>query len=421
MTCTLRGMLTVAVAAGLLAGCSSSGGSGSPSGDGGGGRDATRADTATIACKPGTKSACTCPGGGSSGVHVCNTNGEGYGACTGCSTTDATTHEDASDAGKSPHPRKDASVDAAKEEDAARHDAEKTDAHEKDASHKRDASHPKDASHAKDSSGHDATGHDAAGHDATGYDAAGYDATGYDATGYDATGYDATGYDASPPPLGCTFGDHTCYGQQPGDLPAYGTWVDNGTCSGATPACLGGYCVECLPGATECSGNTIEACDGSGQWEPSADCAQPTPACSESGGTTSCICPGGYTICGYACVDLMTDSNNCGGCGVPCTGAGEACQYGTCVPTWTYLWNTYLAAGTPGDCSACHMAGYYYGSCDDPVDCYDFIGNGQWGGLTAGGGLFTWDNGYMPPSGTTSLPQADIDFGAWIAAGSPDN
>lgn len=120
-------------------------------------------------------------------------------------------------------------------------------------------------------------------------------------------------------------------------------------------------------------------------------------------------------------MDLLTDNGNCGSCYRPCYGTGEGCQNGTCVPTWTYLFNTYLAAATPGNCAACHGAGYYYGSCDDPVDCYELIGNGQYGGLSTGGGFFSWDLGGMPPSGPTSLPQADIDFAAWIAAGSQDN
>jgi len=442
MTCALKGILTVVIAAGLLVGCSSSGGAGSTS-DGGGSRDGTRTDTSSGACKPGTKSSCECPGGDPSGVKVCNAKGDGYGACTGCSTTDASTGADASDAGHPVQHHKDARVDAPEDAsggdasggdaasfdatatDATRKDATERDATEKDASRK-DAG-KKDASE-KDATGRDVSGKDSAGHDAAEYDAPGFDAAGHDAAGQDATAVDATGHDAPAP--GCTFGDQICNGQQPEICTASGTWTDLGTCSGSTPACLGGSCVECSPGVTACTGSTgsglgtgIETCSGSGQWEPSVPCSQPTPACSEGGGTPSCICPGSYAICGSACVDLDTDNANCGRCGNPCTGTGESCQNGTCVPTWTYLFNTYLAAGTPGNCAACHYVGYYgySGGCDDPVDCYDFIGNGLWGGLSAGGGLFSWDEGDMPSGGPTSLPQADIDFGAWIAVGSPDN
>ena len=42
-------------------------------------------------------------------------------------------------------------------------------------------------------------------------------------------------------------------------------------------------------------------------------------------------CTSGLTACGDRCVDLRTDSQNCGGCGVPC-GSDEACVQGACVP-----------------------------------------------------------------------------------------
>jgi hypothetical protein len=41
--------------------------------------------------------------------------------------------------------------------------------------------------------------------------------------------------------------------------------------------------------------------------------------------------------------------------------------------------------------------------------------------LSNGGSLFSWDEGFMPPDGPTSEPQAEADFAAWIAAGSQNN
>jgi hypothetical protein len=42
-------------------------------------------------------------------------------------------------------------------------------------------------------------------------------------------------------------------------------------------------------------------------------------------------CPAGESVCAGACVDLATDSNNCGRCGAPC-GTSEFCSSGICVP-----------------------------------------------------------------------------------------
>lgn len=41
-------------------------------------------------------------------------------------------------------------------------------------------------------------------------------------------------------------------------------------------------------------------------------------------------CPGGMTLCGEICVNLQTDSSNCGDCGNACP-AGMTCNGGTCV------------------------------------------------------------------------------------------
>jgi hypothetical protein len=37
-----------------------------------------------------------------------------------------------------------------------------------------------------------------------------------------------------------------------------GTWVTSKTCTGLTPFCSGGACVECLPGTTQCSTTALE-------------------------------------------------------------------------------------------------------------------------------------------------------------------
>src|SRR6266700_2740471 len=40
-------------------------------------------------------------------------------------------------------------------------------------------------------------------------------------------------------------------------------------------------------------------------------------------------CPAGQMACGTVCVDTSSDSQNCGGCGIPCAGS-KTCQGGQC-------------------------------------------------------------------------------------------
>jgi len=94
------------------------------------------------------------------------------------------------------------------------------------------------------------------------------------------------------------------------------------------------------------------------------------------------------------------------------------------TPTWTDLYNTYLSSATAtiGDCDgSCH----HHSECSSPSACYTWIGSPSaqknYGALSNGGGLLSWDNGYMPTTGPSSDPTAEAAFAAWIAAGSPNN
>ena len=55
----------------------------------------------------------------------------------------------------------------------------------------------------------------------------------------------------------------------------------NPACSGATPLCLVGNCVACLPGAIQCSGNTPHTCGDAGAWQALPTCGGTTPVCSK--------------------------------------------------------------------------------------------------------------------------------------------
>jgi hypothetical protein len=72
-------------------------------------------------------------------------------------------------------------------------------------------------------------------------------------------------------------------------------------------------------GAPNC-GNPGQPCCGAGV------CYQAGTVCSAGG--TCMACPTGQTDCSGRCVNLMTDLNNCGGCGNVCN---EACVAGVCT------------------------------------------------------------------------------------------
>jgi sugar lactone lactonase YvrE len=152
-------------------------------------------------------------------------------------------------------------------------------------------------------------------------------------------------------------------------------WCGN-ACSAAhgTPACVGGKCVvsTCDPGYADCDKNPSNGCEtalgatgscpcdalhGDCDHDPANGCetSLDTPqncgacgaSCSAPNGTPACdqgvcgiaSCDAGFADCDCTVadgceVDLRSDVNNCGGCGVVCTapaGKTAACAAGQCV------------------------------------------------------------------------------------------
>jgi hypothetical protein len=66
--------------------------------------------------------------------------------------------------------------------------------------------------------------------------------------------------------------------------------------------------------------SSLVACGGCGQ-------ACPVEASCQAG---QCVCPGGETACGYACIDTATSPSHCGGCDQSCA-PGQACVGGQCT------------------------------------------------------------------------------------------
>lgn len=76
-------------------------------------------------------------------------------------------------------------------------------------------------------------------------------------------------------------------------------------CSGETPACLKGSCVACTPGATKCSGNSVQTCNAQGAWEAPTDCPAATPVCDGNVCAPPPSCAGLAADCG------ATGSDSC--------------------------------------------------------------------------------------------------------------
>jgi hypothetical protein len=164
-----------------------------------------------------------------------------------------------------------------------------------------------------------------------------------------------------------------------GNKLSYGTDMnDNGILEAAeatgsifvcSPSCgqyqCGGQCGACGSGFA-CQQGVCSDVDECNAETPVCD---PNASCSNASGSYSCACREGYegdgktcvfipqcsaTTCGEACVDIQTDKNNCGGCGVSCS-ANQACAAGVCVgsgqlrftSTWSRNGDIDVWVGTP--------------------------------------------------------------------------
>lgn len=123
--------------------------------------------------------------------------------------------------------------------------------------------------------------------------------------GSDAGGTAAMSGGAGGSTPACTTGATRCSGLQP-EVCASDEWFASGAaCSGATPVCLNGRCVECNPGTEEClNPNQPGVCDASGFFVASGPaCTAVTPQCLDN----TCV----------ACdSDNVRAAGYCGDCGV---------------------------------------------------------------------------------------------------------
>jgi hypothetical protein len=83
---------------------------------------------------------------------------------------------------------------------------------------------------------------------------------------------------------------------------------------------------KCAPSLTNCFGNCVDLKSDS---DNCGTCGMSCPSgfvCDKR----RCVCPSGETACNGECVDLQSDPDNCAVCGLTCTG-GKVCSGGVCV------------------------------------------------------------------------------------------
>src|SRR5580700_7607203 len=93
---------------------------------------------------------------------------------------------------------------------------------------------------------------------------------------------------------------------------------------------------------------------------------------------------------------------------------------GGTAPTWTQIYTSYFAPGTPGNCTNCHPG------TNSPKCMYSYLqGRGQLGGSSPSltsptSSCLSWYGGNMPPLGPQNA-QAVSQMNAWAAAGAMNN
>lgn len=123
-------------------------------------------------------------------------------------------------------------------------------------------------------------------------------------------------------------------GQKKGALGAVGQPPkSDGTCDVRLTLC-GGACRDLDSDKANC-GTCANACTGAKTCSSGA-CTAPLPPPPDAGppdaapDAPTATCSEGQGFCAGACIDVLFDGNNCGACGVTCTG-GKMCVRAICM------------------------------------------------------------------------------------------
>ncbi|MDB4946244.1 MAG: Tryptophan synthase alpha chain [Labilithrix sp.] len=153
--------------------------------------------------------------------------------------------------------------------------------------------------------------------------------------------------DSGPESPDCPKGQHICNGTCVSLTdPIYG--CGDPSCqpcasTHSTMACQGNKCVVagCDPGYSNCNGLAADGCE-TDLAKPqtcgscNANCAPATPLCAASGSTFVCTngcTPSAPVNCNNTCVNLLTNTNNCGACNMKCPvvpNSTATCDTGAC-------------------------------------------------------------------------------------------
>jgi hypothetical protein len=157
----------------------------------------------------------------------------------------------------------------------------------------------------------------------------------------------------------CCAGGCTTLGSDVNDCGACGNVCP--TPENATAACTGGVCgFVCASGFGDCDGNPSNGCEAA--LDTVENCGGCGNQCPTVGGVCHDIGHGGFrcactslddVICDGQCVDLTTDSDNCGACGAAC-GAGLVCNGGGCCPSGQgFCDGVCTGLGNDANCASC--------------------------------------------------------------------
>jgi hypothetical protein len=146
---------------------------------------------------------------------------------------------------------------------------------------------------------------------------------------------------------------------------------------GTIVSCVAGQCVvpygSCIPGFAHCTANSNDGCETDLSRPANCGgclqtCSIYAPSCVSQSGSFNCVptCTPPLQACGYACVDVSSDPNNCGACNSYCylPNAQATCTHGTCAVLSCY--NPDFA-----DCTADPGCETRLGSADDCSRCGD--------------------------------------------------
>lgn len=94
------------------------------------------------------------------------------------------------------------------------------------------------------------------------------------------------------------------------------------SCSGCSGTCCNS---QCFAAGLQCCGCDVHVCVASGfiLFSCSAGACPANSYCTTS---QQCQCNTGFSVCGSSCVNLQTDSSNCGQCGTVCPCSGGQCS-----------------------------------------------------------------------------------------------